>query len=82
MRDAPSITLVNMTIDLSFNSHIIRQRSSHVSGFGPKYPRISFELLKMNSQTLSSDEFIRTFVTLNTHSIRFDTQQFSSRTDM
>jgi hypothetical protein len=37
IRDAPSITFVNITIDFNLSSHIIRHRSSHVSGFGPKY---------------------------------------------
>jgi hypothetical protein len=33
--DAPSMIFVNITIDFSLSSHIIRQKSSHVSGLGP-----------------------------------------------
>jgi len=36
IRDAPSITLVNITIDFNLSSHIIRHKSSHVSDFGPR----------------------------------------------
>lgn len=35
MRNVPSMVFVSITMDWSFNSQTIRQKSSHVSVFGP-----------------------------------------------
>ena len=58
MRDAPSIVLVNIIIDFNLSSHIIRQKSSHVSGLGPIQQYRCFHFLRTTDITLSSNKFI------------------------